>query len=261
MVATVGSALPRFEAVTPATLKLALRRGWHDLRRAPLYALVLAGVYVAMGWIMVWVTRATGQTYWLVLAAVGFPLIAPFCAVAFYEISRRLAGGAPLEWGGITGVVLHQARGQLPYVGGAMLVVFLCWFFLGHMIFAIFLGLSPMTNISHSLDVFLTPEGLMMLAVGSVVGAGFATLLFMVTVLSMPLLLDRDVDFMTAMITSFAYVRDHAAVMFGWAAFIAVVTFVSMLPGFFGLFVTLPLLGHATWHLYALLAEPDQRAG
>ena len=82
-------------------------------------------------------------------------------------------------------------------------------------------------------------------------GAVFATLLYALTVVSLPMLLDdREVDFVTAMLTSIALVRENPVVMLGWGAFIAVLLFVGMLPGFLGLFVVLPLLGHATWHLY-----------
>jgi uncharacterized membrane protein len=107
-----------------------------------------------------------------------------------------------------------------------------------------------MTNVSSSLAVFLTPEGLLMLAVGTTVGAVFATLLFALTVVSLPMLLEREVDFVTAMLTSFAVVTESPVVMLSWGALIGVLLFVGMLPGFLGLFVVLPLLGHATWHLY-----------
>ena len=120
------------------------------------------------------------------------------------------------------------------------------------MIFALFLGTATMTNISTSAEVFLTANGLVMLAAGTVVGALFALLLYMITVIALPLLLDREVDFVTAMITSFQYVQQNFVVMMIWAGMIAVLTFAALLPWFLGLFLVLPLLGHATWpHLQA----------
>ncbi|MBC7132649.1 MAG: DUF2189 domain-containing protein [Roseovarius sp.] len=253
MTETRPEGVPEMGAVSLAMLGVALRRGWADMRRAPGYAALFAGVYVAVGLGIAAVTWATGKSYWLVFAAVGFPLVGPFAAVGFYEVSRRLDLGEPLVMREILGVVAHQRRRQLPSICAIIIMVFLFWFFLAHMIFALFLGLSTMTNVSSSFDIYLTREGLGMLVTGTVVGAGFALLIYAITVIALPLLLDREVDFVTAMLTSIAVVRDNPVAMLAWAGLIAGLTFVALVPGFLGLFVVLPLLGHATWHLYRLI--------
>lgn len=243
--------VPELGDINLAMLGIALRRGVRDFVTKPLYGIAFTLFYVIGGWAMIGVTLASGQSYWLVFAAIGFPLIGPFAAVGLYEVSHRLENGTPMTWGDITGVVLHQGKRQLPSLCAVIIIVFLFWFFLAHMIFALFLGLSTMTNVSSSYEVYLTANGLQMLGMGTVVGAGFATLLYMITVMSLPLLLDREIDFVTAMITSFQYVRDHFLVMLIWAGLVAGLTFVAMIPGFFGLFVVFPVLGHASWHIYA----------
>jgi len=147
-------------------------------------------------------------------------------------------------------VIFRQKDRQIPSMAAVIVIFFLFWNFLSHMIFALFLGSATMTNVSTSLAIFATPQGMAMLAMGTLVGACFATLIYSLTVVALPLLLDRDVDFVTAMLTSFALVRDNPLVMLGWGALIAACLFLAMLPGFLGLFLVLPLFGHASWHLY-----------
>ena len=241
---------PEINDIAFSDLRESLQLGWRDLCRAPLFGLAFAAVYVAGGWLILWATTTKGQIWWTLPAGAGFPILGPFIACGFYEISRRLEAGTPLTLGGVLGVIWQQKDRQIPSIAAVIVVFFLFWNFLAHMIFALFLGNAPMTNVSSSLAIFATGDGLAMLGVGTVVGAVFATLLFSLTVVSLPMLLDREVDFVTAMLTSLALVQENPAVMLTWGALVAVALFAGMLTGFTGLFVVLPLFGHATWHLY-----------
>lgn len=241
---------PELRPMTAGMLREAMRRAMADIRAEPVLGFAFALFYVLCGWAISWITWQTETTYWLVLAATGFPLIGPFAAVGFYDISRKRAAGEPVIAGEVMSVIFHQRLRQLPSISAVILIVVLFWFFLGHMIFALFLGHMPMVNVSTSLEVFTTVQGVMMLAFGTVVWAAFALVLFNITVLALPMLLDREVDFVTAMIVSFQAVLANFALMLGWGILIAVVTFLAIVPGFLGLFLALPLFGHATWHLY-----------
>ncbi len=247
---TPPAALPELLAPDITDLRYALREGWRDFMAQPLYGAFFAMVYVAGGWLLMLAFTVKGQVWWTLPAATGFPILGPFIACGFYEISRRREAGEAMKFTAILGAVLRQKDRQIPSMAAVIVVFFLFWNFLSHMIFALFLGKATMTNVTSSMAIFLTPEGLAMLAFGTAVGAVFATVLYALTVVSLPMLLDREVDFMTAMLTSFALVRDNPVVMLGWGASIAGLLFVGMLPGFFGLFIALPVLGHATWHLY-----------
>jgi uncharacterized membrane protein len=242
--------VPHFGVPDVGLLRRALAAGWRDFTAAPGFGLIIAGLCLAAGWGMSALTVWAGHTFWLVLGVFGFPLAAPFAALGTYEVSRLRGQGERPSVGRVMSVLWAERGRQLPLLSALMMVMLLFWFFLGHMIFALFLGLKPMTNIMSSADVFLSADGLMMLGLGTLVGAGFALLLYAICVIGLPLLLDREVDYVTAMITSFGIVAANPVVMLMWAAVIAVLLVLAMLPAFLGLLVVLPWLGHASWHVY-----------
>lgn len=249
-----GDALPETTRVTLADLRAALAAGWRDFRKAPRFGLFFGTVYVLTG--LGLVAIGAGTFIWTIAICLGFPLFAPFAAVGLYEVSRRLETGQALDWYQILGVIRAEKDRQMPWVGAIILIYVLFWSFLAHMIFALFMGLSVLTNVSSSYEVFLTTNGLTMIAVELGIGAVLAFVLYALTVVSMPLLLDKEVDFVSAMLLSFRLVTENLFVMLVWAALIAVLSLIAMIPAFLGLIVVLPVLGHATWHLYRRALVP-----
>lgn len=252
---TRAHGVPTLSQPTGAMLRCALGLGWRDFRAAPAFGVLVATLCVLTGWGMLALTVWAGHTFWLVLGVFGFPLAAPFAALGTYEVSRLRSMGEQPSVARVLRVLWAERGGQLPFLSALMMVALLFWFFLGHMIFALFLGLKPMTNIMSSGDVFLSVDGLMMLGLGSAVGAVFGLLLYAMCVIGLPLLLDREVDYVTAMLRSIAVVAAHPVLMIGWAAMIAVLLALAMVPAFLGLLVVLPWLGHASWHIYAQMRD------
>jgi uncharacterized membrane protein len=249
---------PELRVPTLTDLSVSIKLGFQDFIAAPSLGLFFASFFVVSGLLMAGLTVVTGTTYWLILAVMGFPLIGSLAALGFYEISKRRGDGQDIDFKCVLSTVWAQRSGQLPWLAAIIVVVFLFWFFLGHMIFALFLGLSPMTNVLSTLDVFLSPNGLMMLGFGTAVGCIFAIVVFGMSVLGMPMLLDRDVDFVTAIITSIGAVASRPQVYLAWGVFVAIVSLIAMLPFFLGLFVVMPVLGHASWHLYQRVTSPAE---
>ncbi len=231
-----------------ADLRAALEAGLADFKAAPAFGLFFALIYVLGGLGLWFGLGAAGQPVWFIPIAAGFPLFAPFAAIGLYEVSRRREAGEPLDWGPVLGALTGRGDGQLALMAVGVLLIFGFWIILARGIFAIFMAQSGIGF--ESLGLLVSFSGFLMLLVGSVVGAVVALVLFSITVMSLPMLLDRDVDFVTAMITSVDVVRSNPQVMLRWAAIIAAIIIVAMIPAFLGLFIALPVLGHATWHLY-----------
>lgn len=246
--ADAPSPLPEIQVLELSDLTAALAAGVRDFLRAPQFGLFFSAIYVVGGFLMLWL--GAGHVTWTLATSLGFPLYAPFAAVGLYEVSRRIERGQPLDWAEVLGVVWAERGRQVPWLGAIIVIYFLFWTFLAHMIFALFMGMTTMTNVSESWDVFLSGQGVKMIAVEFAVGAVLAFLLFAMTVTSLPMLLDKELDFVTAMLHSISTVRDNLAVMLVWALLIAVLSLAALVPWFLGLVVVLPVLGHATWHLY-----------
>lgn len=255
--ANLPDILPEPAKISMKAIPWALAQGWHDFRRAPAFGLLFSGFYVAGGLVMTAVALLSGQEWWLLPFLVGFPLIAPFAAVGLYAVSRQIELGKPLIWRDIAGVVWAQKDRQVPSMAMLILLMFMFWVFVAHTVFALFMGLSALTNISSSPEILLQGRGLAMLLVGGIIGAIFAAVLFSITVVGLPLILDREVDLVTAMIASFHAVGANVLVLLVWSGVIAALLFAAFVPLFLGLFIVLPVLGHASWHMYRLLM-PDE---
>lgn len=245
------SAPPKIGRMALSDIPTVLRAGWHDFSRAPVLGLFFASFFVVGGMAIWFQLDRIERSYSIIPLAFGFPLLAPFLAMGLYDVSRRLEQGRELPLGRVLRVVYRQKDRQCPSMAAVIIVIFLFWVFIAHMIFALFLGFMPMTNISTDwAATMFTSNGVSMLLFGGAVGAGIAFVLFSITVMGLPLLLDREIDFITAMIYSFQTVTSNLLPMIAWGLLISLLTFVAMIPAFLGLFVVLPVLGHATWHLY-----------
>lgn len=242
--------------LSESDLRAALAAGWEDFRAYPAFGLFFAAFYVLGGIALYFGLFARGEAAWFIPVAAGFPLFAPFAAIGLYEVSRRREAGEPMEWGAILGAMRGRGDEQLLVMGVVVLITFGFWIILARGIFAIFMAQSGIGT--ESLALLVSFPGVMMLLIGSVAGALVAMALFAITVISLPMLLERDVDFVTAMIASLETVRANTQAMLKWAAVIAATLFVAMVPLFLGLFIALPVLGHTTWHIYRhAVASPE----
>lgn len=234
--------------------------GLNDFRLAPKYGLFFAGLYVAAGWLLMTLLFYFGLPYLAYPLAMGFALIAPFAGVAFYSVSDKLESDEPLSWGVVFGAIrncLNRDVRWMALVTGFALVI---WMDIAAFLFFGFMGFNGIGP-DFLEKLFMTPTGLMFLLLGNTAGALIALSIFSISVISFPMLYDRDVDFVTAMVTSVRLVIKNPFSMIAWCTVIGVLTVISLLSVFVGFLVVLPVIGHASWHLYRRGVEPVAQAG
>ncbi len=247
---------PTFEIknATIADLRSALAMGIRDFLNAPLFGLFFGSVF-AVGGLVLFYSIFRLQVFWLAYPLViGFSLVGPFAATGLYEVSRRLEQDKPLVWSEVLGVIWLQHRREFGWMAFVTLFIFWIWMYQIRTLVAVFFGFAGFADLSGFLEaVFTTSNGWTFLLVGHLVGAIISLALFVLTVISCPLLLDREVDFVTAMLTSIRSVLASPVVLVLWGGFVVLAVMLSAVPAFLGLLVVLPVLGHATWHLYRRL--------
>lgn len=231
----------------------ALSAGLRDFQAYPAFGLAFGGIYALGGLAILGCALWWDLLYLVYPLAAGFVLIGPFVAVGLYEVSRRREHNERPSWRDVFGVMLSQGGKEISWMAFVSVFLFIVWMYQVRLLIAVFFGLHGLPDGSLATVLFGTPEGLAFLAVGHLVGAVLATVAFSITVVSFPLLLDREVDFITAMITSVRCVVSNPLTMLGWALAIVLLLFIAALPMFLGMIVVLPVLGYSTWHLYRKL--------
>ena len=255
-------ALPVVRKIRPADLKDALAKGWDDFLEMPTHAIVLCALYPVVGLILGRAALGYELIPLLYPLAAGFALVGPFAALGLYELSRRRELGLTTSWEHAFDVLHSPSLRAIVILGLLLMVIFGVWISVAHAIYVANFGYREPESLTGFLyQVFTTRAGFNLILVGNGVGFLFALLVLMISVVSFPLLLDRDATAAVAAVTSVRAVVKNPATMALWGLIVAGALLLGSLPFLFGLAVVVPVLGHATWHLYRKVVEPDPGAG
>ena len=240
-------------------LKDALRRGLADFAAMPTHAMFLVAIYPIVGLLAARLAFGYSILPLLYPLAAGFALVGPLAALGLYELSRRREAGLEASASHALDVVESTSIGAIVALGLLLLGLFVLWIAFANAIYIANFGYAPPASIaSFAHDVLTTRAGLNLILVGNGVGFLFAALVLIISAVSFPLLLDRDVGAAVALLTSIRVVLRNPLTMAAWGLIVAALLFVGSLPAFLGLTIVMPVLGHATWHLYRKAVGSEQ---
>ena len=255
----VLTARPVLRKLTPRDCFAALAEGFDDFRAMPSYVVFLGAIYVLAGVAIASMSSFANALELVFPLAAGFALVGPFLAVGLYEMSRRREMGRAVDWRDAFAVLRSPALPAIAALGVALFVIFAWWIVAAEAIYVWLYGPAAPTSAATFIgDVLTTSRGWTLIAVGDLVGLAFAATALCLSVVSFPLLLDRDVGLVVAVTTSLRLARDNPQAVALWGVIVAALLVIGSLPLFAGLAIALPILGHATWRLYrrAVVREP-----
>lgn len=227
-----------------------LGAGWHDFAAQPGPSLAYGALIFVVSLLFVGVLLAFGWDFILFPAFAGFLVVGPLLALGLYDKSRRRAMGELVSLRQMI-LVRPRAGAQIVFTGMLLCLLVLLWMRSAVIIYALFFGLRPFPGLDHIAAMLLTtPTGWAMLAVGSAVGGLFAAFAFAVSVFSIPMLLDENVDALTAMGSSTAFAWHNLPVMIVWGVIVLALFLLGIATGLVGMLVIFPVLGHGSWHAY-----------
>jgi uncharacterized membrane protein len=248
---TLHTPPPAVRRITLADLGYALGRGLDDFTAFRTDVIFVCVFYPLAGLVLARLAFGYQLLHLVFPLASGFALIGPFVAVGLNEMSRRREAGVEVGWADALAVVRSPSFGSIVLLGLLLMVIFLLWLVAAWAIYMVTLGPETPASVASFLrDVFTTDAGWIMIGAGIGVGFLFALLVLAISIVSFPLLLDREVGVDTAMLTSIRAVIANPVPMAGWGVIVAAGLVLGSLPFFLGLIVVMPVLGHATWHLY-----------
>jgi uncharacterized membrane protein len=256
-----SAAGPMIRTIGLSDLRRALQLGWEDFKAVPSHAIILCVIYPVLGLVLARAAFGYSVLPLLFPLAAGFALVGPFAALGLYELSRRRElGETPSAWDAID-VLRSPSFGAMLGLGTLLLALFVTWVATAQTIYVSVFGYGGAANVDEFVRrVLTTPQGWWLIGVGCGVGFLFALVALCVAVVSFPLMLDRHAGALESMVTSLRVVGRNPLTMAAWGLIVAGLLVIGSLPLFLGLAVVIPLLGHATWHLYRAAVAIDPNA-
>ena len=244
--------------IRPADLKDVLARGFNDFAAMPSHAIFLCLIYPIIGFALGRLAFGYNVLPLLYPLMSGFALLGPLAALGLYELSRRREQGLDTSWTHAFDVLRSPSIGAIAALGILLMLIFLLWLASAQAIYESLFGpLPPELLAQFANEVFSTQAGRTLAIAGNGVGFLFALLVLIISVVSFPLLIDRDAGAAVAIWTSVRAVAANPLTMALWGVIVAALLVIGSLPFFLGLAVVMPVLGHSTWHLYRKVVEPS----